>query len=323
VGDLLPHLIYQMDEPIAQHSVIQTMYVSALARHTGIPVLLSGDAGDELFLGYNHYQADQALGRFLALPRLLRQRVLIPFMERFSRWRELARKARQDEPAARYLEWMRVFTQAEAQSLLCDSKQSALAPDIMRQMLLPFLTAPHTSDFADRIAYTSLRLWIPEDSNMRVDKMSMLMSIEARAPLEDHRLVDLALRLPSRYKLRGGTFKAVFKDAMKDFIPQRILDRPKWGFIPPTSDWLRTVFLPLVETYLSPDYVRAAGLVEPELVSRWVTEHMAKTGYHLKPLWSLLTLHLWHAMYIDGSLSVPARLTPADVVAQAQIVEGT
>src|SRR5687768_7900250 len=192
----------------------------------------------------------------------------------------------------------------------------------MRMTLMPFLNAPQTSDFEDRIAYASLRLWIPEDSNMRVDKMSMLMSIEARAPLEDHNLVNLAMRLPSRYKLRGGNFKAVFKDAMKDFVPQSILDRPKWGFIPPTSDWLRTVFLPLVETYLSPEYVASAGMVNPELVTRWVNEHMSKTGYHLKPLWSLLTLHLWHALYIDGSLSIPQPLTPADVVAQARIVDG-
>jgi len=321
VGDLLPHLIYQMDEPIAQHSIIQTLYVSALARHTGIPVLLSGDAGDELFLGYSHYQNDQMLGRFLALPALLRERVLIPLMERVGRWREFARKGKQSDPAARYLEWMRVFTQAEARSLLTDPTQSANAVEAMRQTLMPFLNAPQTSDFEDRIAYASLRLWIPEDSNMRVDKMSMLMSIEARAPLEDHRLVDLAMRLPSRYKLRGGTFKAVFKDAMKDFVPQSILDRPKWGFIPPTSDWLRTVFLPLVETYLSPEYVASAGMVNPELVTRWVNEHMSKTGYHLKPLWSLLTLHLWHALYIDGSLTIPQKLIPADVVAQARIVE--
>jgi asparagine synthase (glutamine-hydrolysing) len=323
VGDLLPHLIYQMDEPIAQHSIIQTSYVAALARHTGIPVLLSGDAGDELFLGYNHYQNDQMLGRFLVLPALLREKVLVPLMERVSRWRELARKAKQGEPAARYLESMRVFSQAEAQSLLIDPSLSASARNAVRQMLVPFLSAPQTPNFEDRIAYASLRLWIPEDSNMRVDKMSMLMSIESRAPLEDHHLVDLAMRLPSRYKLRGGNFKAVFKDAMKDFVPQSILDRPKWGFIPPTSDWLRTVFLPLVETYLSPEYVAAAGMVNPELVTRWVNEHMSKTGYHLKPLWSLLTLHIWHALYIDGSLSIPHPVTAADIVSQARIVDAS
>ncbi len=323
VCDLLPHLIYQMDEPIAQHSIIQTLYVSALARHTDIPVLLSGDAGDELFLGYSHYQNDQLLGRFLALPGLLREQALIPFMERVDRWRELARKAKQSDPSARYLEWMRVFTQEEAAALLVDPKQAARASETVRQTLKPFLAAPQTGNFEDRIAYTSLRLWIPEDSNMRVDKMSMLMSIEARAPLEDHRLVDLALHLPSRYKLRGGTFKAVFKDAVKDFVPQNILDRPKWGFIPPTSDWLRTVFLPLVEIYLSKEYVTAAGMVNADVVSRLVTEHLSRTGYHLKPLWSLLTLHLWHALYIDGSLTLPQRLTPAAVVEQARIVEAS
>jgi asparagine synthase (glutamine-hydrolysing) len=319
LADLLPHLIYHMDEPVAQHSIIQTVYVAALARHTGVPVLLSGDAGDELFLGYGHYQADRLLERFLTLPALLRDNALLPVMARIGRYKDLARKARAADPTTRYLEWMRVFTQDEASALITDPQRAACVQTSLASVLAPLLAAPDTAYFADRIAFASLSLWVPEDSNMRVDKMSMAMSIESRAPLEDHLLAELALTLPLEYKLRGGTFKKVFKDAVRDLVPQAILDRPKWGFIPPTSDWLRTVLRPLVDRYLSREYVTAAGMVNPDIVVRLMDEHMSKRGYHLKPLWSLLTLHLWHAIYIEGSLKIGTPLTPADVVAQAKI----
>jgi asparagine synthase (glutamine-hydrolysing) len=318
VAELLPHLIYQMDEPIAQHSIIQSAYVAALARQRGVPVLLSGDAGDELFLGYGHYQSDQVLARFLRLPGWLRSRLLLPLLRR-SRYADLAHKAEDLTPAGRYLAWMRQFSPAEAAALLADPAQAAGVGPALAARLGPLLAQPTTRHFADRIAFASLNLWIPEDSNMRVDKMSMLMSIEARAPLEDHRLVALALALPLAYKLRGGTFKKVFKDAVAHVVPPDILQRPKWGFIPPTSDWLRTTLRPLVTRYLSREYVAAAGLVQPEAVAQRVEEHLSKRGYHLKPLWSLLTLHLWHALYIDGSLALPGRLTPADVVARARV----
>ncbi len=319
IADILPHLIYQMDEPLAQHSIVQTAYVAALARHTGIPVLLSGDAGDELFLGYPHYRADRMLERFLSLPHLLRENVLLPLMSRIPRFAEMARKAQFSSPAARYLEWMRVFSTDTASQFMRDADRANCVQTTLDALLNPLLAEPNTSHFADRIAFTSLKLWIPEDSNMRVDKMSMLMSIEARAPLEDHFLTELALTLPLAYKLRGNTFKAVFKDAIREFVPPDILTRPKWGFIPPTSDWLRTQLRPLVETYLSREYVSAAGLCQPEAVAKMVDDHHHKRAYHLHSIWALLTLHLWHALYIDGSLVLQDKLTPADMVGMAVV----
>lgn len=319
VAEIVPHLIYQMDEPLAQHSIIQTAYVAALARHTGIPVLLSGDAGDELFLGYTHYRADRVLERFLSLPNILREKMLLPLMARLPRFAEWARKAKTESPAARYLEWMRVFSLDSASSIISDSERAACVRTTLNNLLNPLLAEPDTDTFADRIAFTSLKLWIPEDSNMRVDKMSMLMSIESRAPLEDHHLTELALRLPLPYKLRENTFKAVFKDAIRDFVPPEILTRPKWGFTPPTSDWLRTHLRPLVDTYLSRDYVAAVGLCQPEQVTKMVDDHLNKRAYHLHSLWALLTLHLWHALYIDGSLTLKHQLTPAEVVSMAAV----
>lgn len=314
---MLPHLIYHLDEPIAQHAIMQTAYIAAIARESGVPVLLSGDAADELFMGYAHYRADRVLQRLALLPRSIRRHLLAPVLERIGRLQPYARKLRQvDDPIERYLAWMRVMQIDEAASVLqqpANNVQQALS-----DVLLPLLNTPRNTSFTENIAYASLRLWIAEDSNMRVDKMSMMMSIESRAPLETPSLVEMALGIPLAYKLRDNDFKRVFKIAMQDVLPPAILSRPKWGFIPPTSDWLRTILYPYVKTYLAYDYVQAAGLCDPMLVTRLVNDHIERRAYHLHTVWALLVLHMWHALYIDGTLQRGEPLTAADVVAHSR-----
>lgn len=317
VPELLPHLVYQMDEPIAQHSIIQSTYVSALARHMDIPVLLSGDAGDELFMGYTHYGHDQKISRINKIPKLIRHKIIKPVIEQFlPRYAHFIPKITADDPILRYLEWMRFLRLDDIEQILLDGSDTYQQ---LHNTLMPWLSAHSRADFAERIAYTSFNLWVAEDSNMRVDKTSMLMSIETRAPLEDHSLVDFAFQLPMAYKLRDGDTKRIFKDAISDLVPQSILKRKKWGFIPPTSDWLRTNLRPLVDRYLSHEYVESAGLCQPDIVTRIVAAHMTKEGYHLKEIWALLVLHIWHALYIDQSLILTKKIMPLDIVDASQI----
>ncbi len=319
LADLFPHLIYAMDEPVVQPAIVQTAYVAALARLNGVPVLLSGDGSDELFGGYAHYRADRTLERYLAVPRLLREGVLTPLLARaparFDGARKLAEKSRAVDPVSRYLHWMRIIGPERLPGLLCDPDVAGRAPDVLADALLPVLAAPRTRHFADRIAYASLRRWVAEDSNMRVDKMSMAMSVEARAPFQDHHLVALGLSIPLRYKLRNGDFKTVLKDAVRDLVPAEILTRPKWGFMPPSSDWLRTVLRPLVDEHLSRERLEATGVFRPEAVARLVEDHMARRGYELWPLWAILSFQIWHALTIDGSLTLDRKLAPADLAA--------
>ncbi len=324
LADLLPHLVRAMDEPVAQQSMFQTPYVAALARQHGVPVLLTGDGGDELFAGYDHFRTDQILERYLKIPALLRDTVLTPLLERlperFENARKLAHKSRDADPVLRYLAWKRVFDPRQLGHLLLNRPLADQAYASVSAALLPFLNAPQTDTFADRIALTGFGSWLAEDSNMRVDKMTMLMSTEARAPFEDHELVHLAFHLPLNVKLRQGDFKAVLKDAVRDLVPAPILERPKWGFAPPTSHWLRTWLRPLVERYLSPEYVRAVGVFQPEAVAALVNAHLHQGAYEVWAVWTLLVFHLWHALYIDGTLTPTGRLTPADLMANASSV---
>jgi asparagine synthase (glutamine-hydrolysing) len=147
--------------------------------------------------------------------------------------------------------------------------------------------------------------------------MSMAMSIEARAPFEDHHLIDLAFRIPLSHKLRAGDSKRVLKDAVADLLPPDILQRPKWGFMPPMSGWLRGCLRPLVERYLSYDYVESVGIMQPSWVSSIVDGHLNRNEYHLTPLWTALVLHIWHALYIDQSPHLDEPLSPAMLVRQS------
>jgi asparagine synthase (glutamine-hydrolysing) len=320
LSSLLPHLIYAMDEPVAIPTIVQTTYVAGLARKQGVPVLLNGEAGDELFLGYNHYRLDQRLDRYLRLPSFLRDGLLNPVFERlsgarFENFRKLARKARQTDPAARYLEWLRLISPDRLPDLLMDTTLANEGGEQVNAGLRPLLAMPCTPHFADRTAYASLRLPLPENGNVRVDKMSMAMSVEARSPLEDYKLVELALRLPLEYKLRRGDFKTIFKDAVADIVPREVLTRPKWGFNPPASDWLRRPLRPLVDRFLSPEYVASVGVFRTETITAALESHRSG-GYELWPLWTALVFHLWHALYIDHSLTLDHTLTPDDLYSE-------
>jgi asparagine synthase (glutamine-hydrolysing) len=313
---LLPHLVYAMDEPISIPTMIQTVYVSALARRCGVPVMLGGDAGDELFLGYSHYRMDRLLERYLSIPALVRRSFLTPLLEhlpsaRFENLRKLARKSRLTDPADRYLTWTRIIDGERLPDLLIGSSGGVEA---VRAALRPLLTMPQTRHFAQRAAYAELRLPMAENINMRVDKMSMAMSVEARSPLQDYKLVELALQLPLAYKLRRGGFKTILKDAFADRVPAEVLARPKWGFTPPASEWLRTGLRPLVEKVLSPERVAAVGVFRPETISRLIRAHITERRYELWSIWSALIFHIWHALYIDRSLALDHALSPDDLV---------
>jgi len=261
------------------------------------------------------------LAHYLRIPKILRQSIITPILEhlpkRFDSAHKLAKKSHDIDPVMRYLSWKRAIDLDRLPSLLTDPKLAARGYDSVSEALLLMLSAPQKRPFADRIAYTGFSSWIAEDSNMRVDKTTMMMSIEARAPLEDHHMVDLGFSLPLALKLKGDDFKTILKDAVADFVPKPILERPKWGFSPPISQWLRTILRPLVEKYLSREYVEAVGLFKPETVAALIDAHINKGQYEVWALWTILVFHIWYAIYIDGSLVLEHRITPEELVAQS------
>src|SRR5258708_11084956 len=327
LATLLPHLIYALDEPVAQTAIVQTAYVAALTRVMGIKVALHGSAGDELFLGYDHYRTDRVVERYLQIPEMLRQNLLTPLLERvpgrFDRIKKLVQKSRATQPGQRYLGWLRNIELSQVADLLSANDEQDLSFSALEARLeaelAPLLATPKTRHFADRLSYAEMRLTMPEESNMCMDKMSMAMSIESRSPLLDFELVKLAMRIPLEDKLRNGEFKAVFKHAVEDLIPDAVLNRRKWGFFAPVSKWLRGGMKPLMDTYLSPEYIGQTGIFNLDVVANLIEDHLSKRSYNMWALWSLLTFQIWYAEYIDGSLKLDHTLTPSEVLSTATI----
>jgi asparagine synthase (glutamine-hydrolysing) len=143
------------------------------------------------------------------------------------------------------------------------------------------------------------RLYLAEDILTKVDRASMAVSLEVRAPFLDPRVAEFAASLPSDYKLRGHKTKYILKKAVNDLLPPFVTRRPKKGFGVPVAEWLKQKLRPMARDLLSPERVRRAGVFNPDFVSRLQDEHERGVANHRKLLWTLLMFELWHESFIE------------------------
>ncbi|NUN48481.1 MAG: asparagine synthase (glutamine-hydrolyzing), partial [Candidatus Brocadiae bacterium] len=292
----LPALVRQvawaLDEPLANAASIPTFLVARLARERGVPVLLSGDGADELFAGYDRYLSDALVSSYRRVPGWARA-MASPLLRLNANLGKLDRKARLDPGPERYLTWHEAFPREMRARLIAHDLPG---PDFVREVVRRVVDRPVTDCFQERLLYGDLKLWIAEESNMRMDKMSMLASVETRAPFLDHHLVEFAAGIPFAEKVRGRRYKALLRDAFADLLPAEIRTRSKWGFIPPASEWLRGRLNPLAKEMFSPEKLR---WFRHGTVSELFDDHVAKRAYHLPRLWILLAFQLWQETYLS------------------------
>ncbi len=304
LADGLPHILAGLDEPSSQPSIVLLAYAVALACEHGAQRLLSGEGSDELFAGQRVYRADRLLEFYLQLPHWLRQ-VVTPFLAHLpAKFRRLAAHARETDPVRRYLSWMRLTALERLPSLLVDSALARRAYSKLAQTLQPILNAPRTHHFADRIAFANLNLWLAESANARFDQVSTAFDVPILAPFEDHHLVNLALHMPLCHKLRGSGYKMVLRQAVADLVPPVLLHRPKRDPFAAAAVWLRGPLMPLLEHYLSPRRLAAAGIFASEAVAELIAAHQSGAINETRALWLILAFQLWHARHITGDLQL-------------------
>ncbi len=298
IAELVPSIITQMDEPLANPNGLATYLVARQARADGLKVLLTGDGGDELFAGYERYAFDWRVSQYQKLPQALRRVVLSPLLRLAGGGAEkLADKANIESPIDRYLSWHTIFAQTKKKQLLTRPLNSNWI-EVSSATIGPCMLRGHSTVFQDRLMTTDLKLWLPEESNMRVDKAAMLASIETRAPYLSHPVVEFVAKLPFDLKLRNGTSKYLLKRAFADLLPSAIARRPKMGFASPASKWLRRELRPLAEKMLSAAALAESGYFRTEVVADLLGSHIHNRAYHLNQLWSLLTFQIWFFHYI-------------------------
>src|SRR5690606_25242557 len=303
--NFLPGLVYHQDEPLADPVCVPIHYVSKLARDNGTIVIQVGEGADELFAGYTHWLDILRLYHggwraFNRLPAGLRRLALAAApLNRDSIRYEYIRRA----SAGEELFWggAEAFGEAAKSRLLHPDLRARLGGltswDVIRPYRQRFeqrtVGLPGAGDYVNWMAYLDLRLRLPELLLMRVDKMSMAASIEARVPYLDHPFVGLVLHLPEQGKLDGyRTTKHLFKETVRGLIPDEIIDRPKQGFAVPVDEWLRARLGGITRDKLTA-FAARTGYFDPAALDAM----LARNDYLT---WYLLNFVLWHELWIEA-----------------------
>jgi asparagine synthase (glutamine-hydrolysing) len=313
----LPGLAHHFDEPFADSSALPTWHVARETRRH-VTVALTGDAGDELFAGYDRYRAVAMAAALDRLPDGARSflggplaRAIPASVKAKTRLRRVRRMLEGiGEPAdSRYLKWVGLFDESSRGALYSDDYLAALdqcaardpAGGDPRSVLARAFAAAPKRDPVTRAMVADILTYLPCDLLVKVDIASMAHSLECRGPFLDHRVVELALAMPLRRKLRlrGGRSKVVLKRAFADLIPPAIATRPKMGFGVPIDRWFRGELKDELRAVLLDPVALGRGWFRPDEVTRLIDEHVDSRRDHAYQLWALLMLELWARRWLD------------------------
>jgi asparagine synthase (glutamine-hydrolysing) len=313
IVSLLPKLAWHFDEPFADSSAVPTYYVSKAAREL-VTVALSGDGGDELWAGYARHRVEHFEQRARTVLGPARRPVgwlarALPLSMKGARaLRHLAHRPDHAyalkhaygmfEPDAKTRLYAPAFSQAVG-----DADVLAAFRDTYRRCA--------SSDPLDRALYVDVHTYMVDDILTKVDRMSMAVSLEAREPLLDHRLLEFAASVPAPLKLKDGRTKHLLRKVLDRRIPKGIVERRKRGFDAPIGEWLRGPLQPMADALLEDGRLRDRGIFNPGEVTRLWTEHRTGRADHRHRLWQLLMLELWFRQFIDRAPAERTRYAEA------------
>lgn len=313
-ASLLPRLTWHFGEPFADPAALPTYQLAELT-HRHVTVALNGDGGDESFAGYRRYWRFLATRPADALPAGLRTtfaarlnalaatgNVRAPLDRAAQVTAKLALP-----PPERYSDLFRSFRAPERARLYSpDFKALVADSDPLEHVKVAWESASDLRG-VDRLLAVDVETYLPDDLLAKVDVASMAHSLETRSPLLDHHLMEFAASLPGRWKLRGRQGKALFRDAMRGWLPTQILDRPKQGFAVPLAEWFRNELRSVPEDVLLDPIAQRRGVFAPDEVKRLIAEHHSGLD-RSRDLWGMVNLELWYQTCVDA---VPA--TPDEV----------
>jgi len=304
--ELTEELIHHLDEPFGDFSIFPTYLVSKMAR-AHVKVILSGDGGDELFAGYEHYQA-QALSQSRmsallqkSLPGITKN--FRPSSKKKGVWNKIRRYAQGLEHSRdmRHFRWMMFLSEA--------NKNLLYSSDLIRELDKTaglhesppldhhFRQMTQFDDITGEL-YLDFKTYLVDDILTKVDRMSMATSLETRVPLLDHTIVEYAFALPGRLKLRGMTTKWILKKTMERLLPRENIYRRKEGFSIPIKHWLRNELKDLMLGYLDEQRIMREGLFNYEPIKHMIESHLSGKENYSHQLWTLLVFEIWREHYL-------------------------
>jgi len=307
--EVIPTLVRHYGEPYADSSAIPTYYLSKLTREH-VTVALNGDGGDEAFAGYERYAAMRLAERYHGIPRPIRQRLVDPIIQaipdpgttrsRLGKARRFVRMIGRGR-ADRYLHWCGAISERLKQQLCTPTLGDWVAEQNAINLLQPWFNGNACLDVVDRLLKADTETYLPNDLLVKVDIATMAVSLEARSPFLDHKMLEFAASLPATYKLRGLTTKHLLRLALKGLLPEPNLARSKMGFGVPIGRWLRRELRDLLRSTILSERASRRGYFRTEVVRRLYQEHQSGKRDWGHQLWTLMMLELWHREFIDGS----------------------
>ena len=309
VAELLPKLVYHMDEP-AIDMAIPSYLVSSAARET-LRVMLSGMGGDEVFAGYPRQLAMRIAGAMDPVPGMLRRPIMkmiaqvLPggmpgrFTAPLRNAKKFARSAALDFED-RYLGYGTYFTDEAKQQLYTPDLRTATQGLDAYSMHRRYFERVQNAAPLNRLLYVDLKTFLPCLNLMTTDKTSMAANLEVRVPFLNRHMIELAARMPPDLKLRGFKRKYILKRAMEKSFPRDVVWRRKAGFGAPVRSWLRGALCPMVEDLLSAETVKRRGLFQPAEVQKLIADNNSGREDSSLQIFQLLNLEIWHRQFIDN-----------------------
>ncbi len=311
--EVIPRLPELYDEPFADSSQIPTHLVAALARQR-VAVSLSGDAGDELFGGYNRYFWGRSIWNKVGwLPRPLRfagagaLRMLPPAV-----WDKifiglesvLPGRFRQRLPGDKVHKLAEILAVRSPEAMYNSLVSTWKNPEelvIGATEPVTVMTEPQQwadiRDFTLRMMYLDTLSYLPDDILVKVDRACMGISLESRAPFLDHRVVEFAWRLPLKMKIRNGEGKWILRQVLYKYVPRELIDRPKMGFGVPIDSWLRGPLKEWAGDLINDNRLRQEGFFEPEMIKKIWLEHLSGKRNWQYYLWPVLMFQAWREKF--------------------------
>ncbi|MDW7679070.1 MAG: asparagine synthase (glutamine-hydrolyzing) [bacterium] len=306
--ELVDQLLNFLDEPFGDFSIFPTYLVSKMARDY-VTVTLSGDGGDELFAGYDTYLADQMAVKYARLPGWFRNGLLRPIIDAIPpspKKKGLINRAKRFVEGMRLPEdlqhtrWMIFLQQLEREMLFTDEVKSGMVEKDPYKFIRDYFNVvkPQTNDRINQQMYVDVKTYLVDNILVKVDRMSMAMSLEARVPFLDHRVAELSTTIAGKEKLQGKNSKMILKNSMEHLLPKEILYRGKEGFSIPIKNWIKQDLKPMMMETLAADRIKREGFFNFEFVEKLKQEHLEGKENHSHRLWALMVFAKWYDHYM-------------------------
>jgi asparagine synthase (glutamine-hydrolysing) len=302
--NLVNEIIQYLDEPFADVSVFPTYLVSELARKQ-VTVVLSGDGGDEQFAGYDWYAASKLDKYYRKAPVALRNGIsqiiqrlppssqkkgFVNMLQRFVEGSSLPIDGR-------HIRWQYFITDEERVDLYTNNLNNALHNLNSFDLINNYYLQDNANDRLSKEQYVDIKMYLPDDILVKVDRMSMANSLEARVPFLDHEFVEFSATVSPDLKLHGLTTKYILKKTMSQLLPKEIIDRKKQGFSIPMKNWLKDELRNMMLEVLSRERIEEKRYFNYEQVNKLIQQHLEGKRNNAHKIWALMTFELWHESY--------------------------